>query len=255
MYEINKEAFGKFLAQQRKAKGYTQKALAEELFVSDKAVSKWERSLSMPDISLLIPLSEILEVSVTELLEGRTFPKETNMEPAQVELLVKKALTFSEETLEKAKTRKKKYALLFGGSCILAILELLAGYWYLTENLSQDLLLFEGLFLLFGGYLWFFAPERLPGYYDENKISAYSHGPFRINLVGIHFNNSNWPKLLTYMRVWFTVALVVMPVLFWLIPAASKYFSFASIWMSRSLLLVFLGVLFVPMYYIGRKYQ
>ena len=108
MYEINKEAFGKFLAQQRKAKGYTQKALAEKLFVSDKAVSKWERSLSMPDISLLIPLSEILEVSVTELLEGRTFPKETNMEPAQVELLVKKALTFSEETPEKAKTRKKK---------------------------------------------------------------------------------------------------------------------------------------------------
>lgn len=48
MYEIDKEAFGKFLAQQRKAKGYTQKALAEKLFVSDKAVSKWERSLSMP---------------------------------------------------------------------------------------------------------------------------------------------------------------------------------------------------------------
>ena len=76
MYEIDKEAFGKFLAQQRKAKGYTQKALAEKLFVSDKAVSKWERSLSMPDISLLIPLSEILEVSVTELLEGRLFPEE-----------------------------------------------------------------------------------------------------------------------------------------------------------------------------------
>ena len=95
MYEIDKEAFGKFLAQQRKAKGYTQKALAEKLFVSDKAVSKWERSLSMPDISLLIPLSEILEVSVTELLEGRLFPEETHMEPDQVELLVKKALTFS----------------------------------------------------------------------------------------------------------------------------------------------------------------
>ena len=79
MYEIDKEAFGKFLAQQRKAKGYTQKALAEKLFVSDKAVSKWERSLSMPDISLLIPLSEILEVSVTELLEGRLFPEETHM--------------------------------------------------------------------------------------------------------------------------------------------------------------------------------
>ena len=70
MYEIDKEAFGKFLAQQRKAKGYTQKALAEKLFVSDKAVSKWERSLSMPDISLLIPLSESFR-SIGNRIAGR----------------------------------------------------------------------------------------------------------------------------------------------------------------------------------------
>ena len=71
MFEIDKEAFGAFLAEQRKAKGYTQKTLAEKLFVSDKAVSKWERGLSMPDISLLAPLSDILGISVTELLEGK----------------------------------------------------------------------------------------------------------------------------------------------------------------------------------------
>lgn len=255
MYEIDKEAFGKFLSQQRKAKGYTQKALAEKLFVSDKAVSKWERSLSMPDISLLIPLSEILEVSVTELLEGQTFTEETHMEPDQVELLVKKALTFSQETPEKTRARKKKYALLFGGSCLLALLELFAGYWYFAEDFSQDLLIFEILCFFFGGYLWFFAQERLPGYYDENNISAYSHGPFRINLAGIHFNNSNWPKLLTYMRVWFTAALVVMPVLFILIFMLSGSFSWNVNWVNKAFVLLFLAGLFVPMYYLGRRYQ
>ena len=56
MFEINKSAFGTFLAERRKEKGYTQKELAAKLFISDKAVSKWERALSMPDISLLIPL-------------------------------------------------------------------------------------------------------------------------------------------------------------------------------------------------------
>ena len=71
MFEINKSAFGTFLTERRKEKGYTQKELAAKLFISDKAVSKWERALSMPDISLLIPLAEILDVSVTELLEGR----------------------------------------------------------------------------------------------------------------------------------------------------------------------------------------
>ena len=68
MFEINKNTFGEFLAAQRKEKGYTQKELAARLFVSDKAVSKWERGLSMPDISLLMPLADILDVTVTELL-------------------------------------------------------------------------------------------------------------------------------------------------------------------------------------------
>ena len=43
MFEIDKNSFGEFVAERRKAKVYTQKDLADKLFVSDKAVSKWER--------------------------------------------------------------------------------------------------------------------------------------------------------------------------------------------------------------------
>ena len=43
MFEIDKNSLGEFVAERRKAKGYTQKDLADKLFVSDKAVSKWER--------------------------------------------------------------------------------------------------------------------------------------------------------------------------------------------------------------------
>lgn len=46
MFEMDKESFGQFLAQHRKEQGMTQKQLAERLFVSDKAVSKWERGVS-----------------------------------------------------------------------------------------------------------------------------------------------------------------------------------------------------------------
>ena len=68
MFEIDKAKFGAFVAQLRKEKGLMQKELAEKLYVSDKAVSKWERGLSIPDVAILVPLAEILGVTVTELL-------------------------------------------------------------------------------------------------------------------------------------------------------------------------------------------
>ena len=55
MYEIDNQKFGRFVAALRKEKGYTQKELAEKLFLSNKAISKWERGLSLPDIALLGP--------------------------------------------------------------------------------------------------------------------------------------------------------------------------------------------------------
>lgn len=66
MSEINKERFGKLIAECRKRKGYTQQELAEQLLVSNKAVSKWETGNSLPDISLLLPISEILEIKISE---------------------------------------------------------------------------------------------------------------------------------------------------------------------------------------------
>lgn len=62
--------FGVFLAQLRKEQGWTQKDLAEQLHVTDKAVSKWERGLGFPDIKLLEPLADLLHVSIAELIRS-----------------------------------------------------------------------------------------------------------------------------------------------------------------------------------------
>lgn len=67
---------GQLIRRLREARGITQKALAEKLHVTDKAVSKWERSLSCPDVALLEPLAGQLGISVTELLQGELFPEE-----------------------------------------------------------------------------------------------------------------------------------------------------------------------------------
>jgi len=61
---------GRFIAEKRKEKKLTQAKLGEMLSVSDRAVSKWERGLSMPDVSIMLSLCEILEVTVNDLLSG-----------------------------------------------------------------------------------------------------------------------------------------------------------------------------------------
>ncbi len=101
MYELNKTAFGSFLAQLRREKGMTQKELAACLYVSDKAVSKWERGLSVPDISLLVPLAEQLNVTVAELLQGCRVEEEQRFTREETEELIRKALTFSAEPPER----------------------------------------------------------------------------------------------------------------------------------------------------------
>ena len=61
---------GSFIAKKRKERNMSQRELADYLHITDKAISKWERGLSFPDITVLIPLSEVLNVSLYDLLTG-----------------------------------------------------------------------------------------------------------------------------------------------------------------------------------------
>lgn len=63
--------FGAFVAQLRKELGLTQKELADQLNVTDKAVSKWETGKGFPDVKLLEPLAQALGVSLVELMQGK----------------------------------------------------------------------------------------------------------------------------------------------------------------------------------------
>ena len=69
---------GKFLADCRKSSNLTQVQLAEKLNITDKAVSKWERGIAMPDSSIMIELCNILSISVNELLSGEKISMENN---------------------------------------------------------------------------------------------------------------------------------------------------------------------------------
>lgn len=103
-YQTDNEKFGEFIAQLRREKQWTQKELASRLFISDKAVSKWERGLSMPNVSMLIPMAEIFGVTVTELLRGERLEAESALNRDEVEKLVTCSVDMS---LREEKFRQK----------------------------------------------------------------------------------------------------------------------------------------------------
>ena len=69
---------GRFIAECRKQKNLTQMQLSEKLGITDKAVSKWERGIAMPDTSIMLDLCDILGISVNELLSGEKIIMENN---------------------------------------------------------------------------------------------------------------------------------------------------------------------------------
>ena len=73
---MNQERIGKFIAELRKEKEFTQEELAETLGVNVKSISRWENGKTMPDLSLIPILSKELDVEISELLNGRKMTKE-----------------------------------------------------------------------------------------------------------------------------------------------------------------------------------
>ena len=91
---MDTEKMGVLIAKMRKEKGLTQKELADQLHVTDRAVSKWERGICCPDISLLEDLANILGVSISSLLNGEE----------EVESAIKTTITYATESrMQKAK--------------------------------------------------------------------------------------------------------------------------------------------------------
>lgn len=97
---MNYERIGKFIQEKRKEKGLTQKELAKKLNLTDKAVSKWERGLGCPDVSILEILANELDVSVIEILKGRIIENEV--------IQVTEANDYIKETIKYTKNNIKE---------------------------------------------------------------------------------------------------------------------------------------------------
>lgn len=133
---MNSEKMGKFIAELRKSKQMTQKDLAQQLNVTDKAVSKWERGLSCPDISLLMDISGILGITVSELLNG----ERNSIADIDVEKNVDNAITYAEENARQKGNRIRSIcAGIFTGCLLIALIVCVICDYSVSKKFSWSL--------------------------------------------------------------------------------------------------------------------
>ena len=102
---MNKERLGNFISGERRNLGLTQRDLAAALHVTDKAVSKWERGLSYPDVTLLEPLAQELDLTVEELMACR---RQAVAEQKGAEETMRNLLDISRDSVRKERRRSWK---------------------------------------------------------------------------------------------------------------------------------------------------
>lgn len=107
---MNQKKVGSFMKELRKEKGFTQERLAEEFQVSGRTVSRWENGNNMPDLDILIEISDFYDVDLRELLNGERKSGKMNEELKETVLMV---ADYSNE--EKQKITRRMHFLFIGG--------------------------------------------------------------------------------------------------------------------------------------------
>ncbi len=133
---MDNKKMAQFISQLRKEKNLTQRQLAGQLNVTDKAVSKWERGLSCPDISLLPALSNILGVTTGELLNGA----KAELSVPEMETIVETALQYADTaTKKKAGNNRLVLTMVISAISLLAIIVCIICNYAIERNLSWAL--------------------------------------------------------------------------------------------------------------------
>ena len=115
---MDAKKLGLFIAQLRKENNLTQAELAQKLQVTDKAVSKWECGVGLPDINTIEPLASALGVSVLEVMKAERLTEDISREDASAVLTD----TFHLAQQQRKQARKNTAAIIAGGICVLGII-------------------------------------------------------------------------------------------------------------------------------------
>lgn len=178
---------------------------------------------------------------------------EQHLEAEEVEELITGSLDLSVQNTIKQNRKNWMLAYLICLFIVVSEIGLLFNLGLTWLDLSSNVLLMSGMMLIFAGWFCFFAKELLPAYYDENKVNYYSQGIFRMHIVGLSFNNGNWPHICTAMRFYLLGNAILYPFICFLIINTLGFAAWNSV--KDALLFVLMMGMLVILYFIGKKYE
>ena len=240
------------IAQLRKEAGMTQEQLGNALGLTYQSVSKWENGVSLPDTVLLIPLANLLDVSVTELLMCERLPNDDVLKPDKVEDIVKTAITYADESPERAYHVKSKWIVIYGVSLLICGISTFLNHTMATPCMDS-LIMSVLMCAVFGAYFCCFVRMKLSRFYDENNVNIFYDGPFRMHVPGVNFNNRNWPHIVQAFRLSLCLSMILMPILNLLASSVA-----VVVWENIGryvLVVIMLCSIFLPIYVVGKKYE
>ena len=181
---------GKFIAECRKKKNLTQEQLAEKLYITDRAVSKWERGLSLPDADKMLDLCNILDINVNELLNGEKINMK-DYEKKTDELLVELA---KQEELKNKKMITDMYVLAITAVIFYIGITLLAAYTLGEGTLFGIIVAVSTAFLVIVAF-YAFKLEIDAGYYECRKCHhRYVPDSYFKVMISPHLNTTRFLK-------------------------------------------------------------
>ena len=180
---------GKFIAESRKKKNLTQMQLAEELNITDRAISKWECGRAMPDSSIMLQLCELLEISVNELLTGEKLEMEKYNKQVELNLI---EMVKQKEASDK-RLLNMEIVLGIVGTIFFFTMILLAAF--LDLQIWARIVIIVSAFILFLLMCFFLIRiEQVTGYY-ECKHCHHRYVPTYMQAnMAMHFGRTRYMK-------------------------------------------------------------
>ena len=186
---MDQQKIGRFIAERRKNKNLTQMQLAEILGITDRAVSKWERGLSLPDSSIMLDLCSELGISVNDLLSGEVVTVENYDKKLENNLL----------EMVKEKERTDKY--LLGLEIVIGILSVIillsftfAASFFAMEDWLRIVLIVAGFVMCMVGLFFAIRIEQTAGYYECAKCGHKYVPTYNSVLWSMHYGRTRYMK-------------------------------------------------------------